>query len=53
MLKRALFLKPTPAIDLLALLAGFSTRQPHGIREPKLQLQAMRANLEWFNQHLK
>ncbi len=30
-----------------------SPRQPHGIREPKLQLQAMRANLEWFNQHLK
>ncbi len=28
-------------------------RQPHGIREPKLQLQAMRANLEWFNQYLK
>ena len=23
-------------------------RQPHGIREPKLQLQAMEANLEWF-----
>jgi dipeptidyl aminopeptidase/acylaminoacyl peptidase len=24
-------------------------RQPHGIREPKLQLDAMRRNLEWFD----
>jgi hypothetical protein len=23
-------------------------RQPHGIREPKLQLEAMKGNLEWF-----
>ena len=23
-------------------------RQPHGIREPKLQLEAMKVNLEWF-----
>jgi dipeptidyl aminopeptidase/acylaminoacyl peptidase len=25
-------------------------RQPHGIQEPKLQLDAMKRNLEWFQQ---
>jgi len=28
-------------------------RQPHGIQEPKLQLDAMRRNIEWFDQWLK
>jgi dipeptidyl aminopeptidase/acylaminoacyl peptidase len=28
-------------------------RQPHGIREPKLQLDAMRRNVEWFNRWVK
>lgn len=28
-------------------------RQPHGLREPKLQLDAMRRNLEWFERWLK
>jgi len=28
-------------------------RQPHGIREPKLQLDAMKRNLEWFNRWLR
>jgi len=28
-------------------------RQPHGIREPKLALQAMRHNLEWFDTYLR
>ena len=28
-------------------------RQPHGIREPKLQLDAMRRNLEWFDRWVK
>ena len=27
-------------------------RQPHGIREPKLQLDAMKRNLEWFDRLL-
>ena len=27
-------------------------RQPHGIREPKLALQAMHHNLEWFDKYL-
>jgi len=27
-------------------------RQPHGIQEPKLQLDAMKRNLEWFDQWL-
>ncbi len=27
-------------------------RQPHGIREPKLALQAMHHNLEWFEKYL-
>ena len=27
-------------------------RQPHGIREPKLSLQAMHHNLEWFDKYL-
>ncbi len=28
-------------------------RQPHGIREPKLMLDAMQRNLEWFDKWLK
>lgn len=28
-------------------------RQPHGIQEPKLQLDAMRRNLEWFERWLE
>ena len=28
-------------------------RQPHGIREPKLMLDAMQRNLDWFDQWLK
>jgi dipeptidyl aminopeptidase/acylaminoacyl peptidase len=28
-------------------------RQPHGIREPKLQLDAMQRNVEWFNRWVK
>ena len=28
-------------------------RQPHGIREPRLQLDAMKRNLEWFTTRLK
>ncbi len=28
-------------------------RQPHGIREPKLQLDAMHRNVEWFNRWVK
>lgn len=28
-------------------------RQPHGIREPKLALQAMHHNLEWFDTYLR
>ena len=28
-------------------------RQPHGIREPKLQLDAMKRNLEWFDRLLE
>lgn len=28
-------------------------RQPHGIREPKLALQAMHHNLEWFDRYLR
>lgn len=28
-------------------------RQPHGVREPKLQLDAMKRNLEWFKQWVK
>ena len=27
-------------------------RQPHGIREPKLLLDAMQRNVEWFDRHL-
>ena len=27
-------------------------RQPHGPNEPKMQLAAMKANLEWFEKHL-
>jgi len=27
-------------------------RQPHGPNEPKMQLAAMRANIEWFDKHL-
>lgn len=27
-------------------------RQPHGPTEPKMQLAAMKANLEWFDKHL-
>ena len=28
-------------------------RQPHGIQEPKLMLDAMNRNLEWFDRFLK
>lgn len=28
-------------------------RQPHGVREPKLQLQSMQANIDWFNKWIK
>jgi dipeptidyl aminopeptidase/acylaminoacyl peptidase len=28
-------------------------RTPHGIEEPRLLLDAMRANLEWFDRYLK
>jgi dipeptidyl aminopeptidase/acylaminoacyl peptidase len=28
-------------------------RQPHGIREPKLQIDAMKRNLEWFARWIK
>jgi dipeptidyl aminopeptidase/acylaminoacyl peptidase len=28
-------------------------RQPHGIQEPRLQLDAMRRNLEWFERWVK
>ncbi len=28
-------------------------RQPHGIREPKLQLDAIQRNLDWFDHYLK
>ena len=27
-------------------------RQPHGLTEPKMQLAAMKANLEWFEKHI-
>ncbi len=27
-------------------------RQPHGLQEPKMQLDAMQRNVEWFDQHL-
>lgn len=28
-------------------------RQPHGLQEPKMQLAAIQANLEWFDKYLK
>jgi dipeptidyl aminopeptidase/acylaminoacyl peptidase len=28
-------------------------RTPHGIEEPRLLLDAMRANLDWFDRYLK
>jgi Dipeptidyl aminopeptidases/acylaminoacyl-peptidases len=28
-------------------------RQPHGPTEPKMQIAAMQANLDWFEKYLK